>query len=259
MKKLRSWAILGAVVGAIGLTVYAAAQNGVASPATNSTEVNTGCVPYPATNRGHVIINYVDRDGNPIESYVSLTQDVGSTYDTTPYRKDKITVNGSDYYLMTDRLPSNETGTVQSNTTNVTYTLDVKRGYVVFTFGTSFANVELRDKSISVSYTLAEDLPVGSQYTLPVTITAEKLYSKSSEWVGRSFMEVFINGQSILDIGTTPTGENPRTLVENYLTNYSIDAEGYPDLSKLENNRTITIQEGENSFYVGYSHVTLPE
>lgn len=176
MKNIRSWAILAAVVGTVGLTAYAAAESGAISTANATAEntsttaqVTTGCVPYPETGKGTVLIRFVDSAGNDLEQTVAITDTVGASYSTTAHAKAELTVNGVGYYLDTTATAGTETGTIPEGGATVTYTYR-KYSKVVYTY---YRVPDYGDRSIIGTGTIVENLKVGETFDLDDYVVLE--------------------------------------------------------------------------------------
>lgn len=240
MKNLRSWAIATALVGAVGLTAYAAAESGTSSTTattSSTTEVNIGCQPYPVTGRGTVIIRYVDTEGKEIEEPVSLTQDVGTSYDTTPYEKATIAAeltytdadgkthtNPNGYYsLIKAQLPTNETGTVTEETQYVTYVYDIKRFSVVRRLKVAL-NYDQTKTAVLKEETVVDNQPVGTDYA--VNMFDFRSYPDVSGYadpINQKF-------QAVVDVEYASADSRTSVKIDNIST-YTIEGEDVFDLT----------------------------
>jgi hypothetical protein len=125
----------------------------------------------PEEKVGSVIIYYVDEDGNELQTPVTDEKDVpvGTEYDTTDYKPEKIYVGDKTYVLVPEKTEGSETGEVVEGTTEVVYVYRLEEPPVLpetpEKTGSVIVNYKDEDGNILIDPVTDEnDVPVGNPY-----------------------------------------------------------------------------------------------
>ncbi|TWS94429.1 MucBP domain-containing protein, partial [Streptococcus sp. sy018] len=163
--------------------------------------------------KGTVVVNYVDENGNVLQTPVTDTTNVstGTEYDTTDYKPTTITKDGKTYELVkvADESAS-ETGTVTEGTTEVTYVYKevtpAKTGTVVVNYVDENGNI------LQTPVTDTTNASTGTEYDTtdykPTTIIKD----------GKTYELVKVADDSASETGTVTEGTTKVTYVYKEVT-----------------------------------------